>query len=60
MTFDRTEDHWNDIDADSHDEPLHESSARSPFGDTTQPLRPSSSVDRVNSPRHGKDLKEAN
>ena len=58
MTFDRTEDYWNDIDADSHDELLQESSACSSFGDTTQSLRPSSSVDRVNSPRHGKDSKK--
>ena len=58
MTFDRTEDHWNDIDADSHDELLQESSACSSFGDTTQSLRPSSSGDSVNPPRHGRDLKK--
>ena len=58
MTFDRTEDYWNDIDADSHDELLQESSACSSFGDTTQSLRPSSSGDSVNSPRHGSDLRK--
>jgi len=58
MSYDRIEDHWKDIDADSHDEPLHESSASSPFGDTTQPLRPSTSGDSVNPPRHGRDLKK--
>ncbi len=58
MSYDRIEDHWKDIDADSHDENLHESSAGSPFGDTTQPLRPSSSGDSVNPPRHGRDLKK--